>query len=440
MTKSLDLAIPSLGERRVPSPLLLNEESGDEIADFVSDEYRLLVDVDLESFRRHAAEGTEPPAFEKAGPRKMMYFDPTKVRVAIVTCGGLCPGVNNVIRSLVMQLWHGYGVRRIVGVRFGFRGFIPEYQLPLVDLDPEVVSDIHMEGGTVLGSSRGEQSAAGIVDMLERQNVNVLFTVGGDGTMRGALGIQREVDRRGLKVAVVGVPKTIDNDIPMISRTFGFDTAVDVASVAIRAAHAEATGAPNGVGVVKLMGRHSGYIAASAALACRDVNLVLVPEQRFDLRGDRGVLAWLRGRLAARGHAVIVVAEGAGQEHLGSSGERDASGNLRLLDIGTCLVEHIRAYFASRSSDVTVKYIDPGYIIRATPANSKDAMFCGSLAANAVHAAMAGKTGMVVGLWHEVFTHVPLPVATGHRKLINLEGDLWRATLEATGQPPLLRA
>lgn len=439
-TDTLDLNISSLGKPTVPSPLLLNDQSGDEIADFVSDEARLLLDAELASFREHVALGTEPPAFELAGPRKTIFFDPSKVRAAVVTCGGLCPGLNNVIRGIVMQLWHGYGVRRISGIRYGFQGFIARYGLPLLDLVPEVVSDIHMEGGTMLGSSRGEQPVSEMVDLLERQNINALFTLGGDGTLRGAQAIHEEILRRGLRIAVVGVPKTIDNDVPMISRTFGFDTAVDTATVAIRAAHVEAIGAPDGVGVVKLMGRHSGYIAASATLACRDVNLVLVPEQRFDLQGEKGVLTWLERRLAVRHHAVIVVAEGAGQEHLGCSAERDASGNQRLLDIGPCLVDAIKAHFKGRGLESNVKYIDPSYIIRAAPANSKDAIFCGSLAANAVHAAMAGKTGLVVGLWHERFTHVPLAVATGHRKLVDLEGELWRATLEATGQPPILHA
>lgn len=438
MSKALDLNISTLGEPSLDSPLLLNDQAGDEIADFVPDGARLLMDDDLETFREHARRGTEPPAFELAGPRKRIYFDPSKVRAAIVTCGGLCPGLNNVIRGVVMQLWHGYGVRRISGVRYGFQGFIASYGLPLVDLSPEAVRDIHLEGGTMLGSSRGDQPVPEIVNMLERQNVNALFALGGDGTLRGTEKIYEEITRRGLKIAVVGVPKTIDNDIPMISRTFGFDTAVDTATAAIRAAHVEAMGAPMGVGVVKLMGRHSGYIAASAALACRDVNLVLVPEQRFDLQGERGVLSWLERRLGDRGHAVIVVAEGAGQEHLGCSGERDASGNLRLMDIGPCLVEAIKTHFKSRSMETNVKYIDPSYIIRAAPANSKDAIFCGSLATSAVHAAMAGKTGLVVGLWHERFTHVPLCVATGERKVLDLGGELWRATLEATGQPPLL--
>ncbi len=436
------LTVPTLGTRKVTSPLRLNEEDGDEIANFVPDEERLLVDVELSSFEAYRQSGQEPPSVELAGPRSRIYFEPSKVRAGIVTCGGLCPGLNNVIRALVMQLWHAYGVRNILGFRYGYQGLSPEYGLPVMELTPERVSDIHDQGGTVLGSSRGPQPVDAMVDTLERLNVSMLFTVGGDGTLRGANKIHEEVQRRGLKIAVVGVPKTIDNDIPMISRTFGYDTAVDTATQAIRAAHVEATGAPNGVGVVKLMGRHSGYIACSAALACREVNLVLVPEQRFDLAGDAGVLCWLEERLARRGHAVVVAAEGAGQSLLEADAratrERDASGNVKLGDIGPFLTGAIKTHFKGKGDDITVKYIDPSYIIRAAPANSKDAIFCGTLGGNAVHAAMAGKTGIAVGIWHERFTHVPLPVVTAFRKVVDLEGDLWRSTLESTGQPGML--
>jgi 6-phosphofructokinase 1 len=351
-----------------------------------------------------------------------------------------------------MQLWHAYGVRSIFGVRYGFQGLNPAFALPTLELTPERVAEIHDQGGTLLGSSRGPQPVDTMVDTLERLNVSMLFTVGGDGTLRGAQKIHEEIQRRGLKIAVVGVPKTIDNDIPMISRTFGYDTAVDTATLAVRAAHVEATGAPNGVGVVKLMGRHSGYIACSAALACREVNLVLVPEQHFELDGDVGVLHWLEQRLARRGHAVVVVAEGAGQALLeaeaaaaaeapdaaGCVVERDASGNVKLGDIGTFLTRTIKSHFKGKGADINVKFIDPSYIIRAAPANSKDAIFCGSLATNAVHAAMAGKTGIVMGIWHERFTHVPLPVVTAYRKVVDLEGELWRSTLESTGQPAML--
>jgi 6-phosphofructokinase 1 len=407
----------------------------------------LLCDATLRSYRAHAKDGTEPLSFELAGPRERIYFDPAKTRVAMVTCGGLCPGLNNVIRSLVLQLWHRYGVRSIYGVRYGYQGFISSYGHPFVDLNPEEVLDIHQQGGSLLGSSRGAQPVDEIVDCLERHNINILFAVGGDGTLRGAQRIQEEVQKRGLKISVVGVPKTIDNDIPHISRTFGHDTAVDQATQAICAAHVEAKGAPNGVGIVKLMGRHSGYIACKSALAMREVNVVLVPEQRFELNGGSGLFAYLEKRLRKRGHAVIVVAEGAGQDlFLASEGDggeggngTDASGNVKLHDIGVYLSAAIKGYFRKASIPLNLKYIDPSYIIRAAPANSKDAIFCNNLAEHAAHAAMAGKTGMVVGLWHEQFTHLPLAAATSQRKVVSLEGELWRSTVESTGQPPKLR-
>ncbi len=434
----VDLSVPTLGERRVDSPLNLNTTQGDEIANFVEDDRRLLMDASLRSFREHCEARTEPVTFEKAGPRSRIYFDPSKVKAAIVTCGGLCPGLNNVIRGLVAQLWYRYGVRSIFGIRYGYQGFIAKYGHSLVELDPAAVSDIHEMGGTMLGSSRGSQDIEAIVDSLERMNVRILFTVGGDGTLRGAQSLHEEVTRRGLKIAVVGVPKTIDNDIPYISRTFGYDTAVDMATLAIRSAHVESQGAPNGVGVVKLMGRHSGYIACSAALAMREVNVVLVPEQRFDLEGEHGILRFLEQRLEQRGHAVVVVAEGAGQEIFEAMGELDASGNVKLQNIGRFLSDRIKAHFKDLKREINLKYIDPSYIIRAAPANSKDAIFCGNLAEHAAHAGMAGKTGIVVGLWHDQFTHVPLTAATNGRKVVDLEGELWRSTLESTGQPPIL--
>ena len=435
----MNVAVESLGPCKVPSPLSLNLIKGDEIASFVFDDERLLFDVTLRSFHQHAKDGVDPLSFEMAGPREHIYFDPAKVKTALVTCGGLCPGLNNVIRSLVLQLWHRYGVRSIFGVPYGYQGFIAKYGHGFIDMNPERVLEIHQQGGSILGSSRGHQPVDEIVDCLERHNINVLFAVGGDGTLRGAKAIHDEVKRRGLKMGVVGVPKTIDNDIVYISRTFGHDTAVDKATDAICAAHVEAKGAPNGVGVVKLMGRHSGYIACKAALAMREVNLVLIPEQRFDLYGEKGVLAFLEKRLENRGHAVIVVAEGAGQELFRASDARDASGNLKLQDIGPFLCGKIKGHFKKKGLPINLKYIDPSYIIRATPANSKDAIFCNNLAEHAAHAAMAGKTGLVVGLWHEHFTHVPLETVTQGRKLVNLEGELWRSTVESTGQPPKLR-
>ena len=425
----LDLTIPRLGEPRQPSPLDLSEQPDDYIADYTPDDARIVLDPSGQSTGL---------AFEASGPRKLNFFKGEDVAAGIVTCGGLCPGMNNVIRGLVLQLWHAYGVRRIMGFRYGFGGMTPDAPVQPLVLTPDDVKDIHLMGGTILGSSRGPQKPGVMVDTLYRLGINMLFAIGGDGTMRGTRAIHDEVCRRGAEIAVIGVPKTIDNDLPYIERTFGFDTAVSIAADAIRAAHVEAVGAHNGVGLVRLMGRHSGFITASATLASREVNLALVPELPFDLEGEKGILEYIRWRLRRRSHCVVVVAEGAGQGHLqGGEEERDASGNVKLGDIGTFLRDTIKRELKAELR-LSLKYIDPSYIIRAAPANAADAVFCGQLAEEAVHAGMAGRTGMVVGLWLNRFTHVPLTAATQGRKNVSLDSALWRNVVDTTGQPKLL--
>jgi len=406
----------------------LSMQVGDGVADFIDDDARLMIDPSNPDDER---------CFELAGPRQYNYFKGESVAAGIVTCGGLCPGMNNVIRAMVMHLWHSYGVRRIIGFRYGFRGLVPDCLEPHVVLTPEDVRDIQHLGGTLLGSSRGEQRADVMADTLYKLGINMIFCIGGDGTMRATEKIYKEISRRQVDVAVIGVPKTIDNDLLLNERTFGFDTAVSIASEAIRAAHVEAVGAPNGVGLVKLMGRHSGFIAASATLATREVNLVLVPEQEFELHGENGVLSYIRRRLERRHHCVVVVAEGAGQEYLAKTGEKDASGNVKLGDIGIFLRDVIR----DELSDIglSLKYIDPSYIIRAAPANSADAIFCGRLAEDAVHAAMAGKTGMMISSWLNRVTHVPLQSVTKGRNKISLDSSFWRNVVNSTGQPPVFQ-
>ncbi|MBU2647247.1 ATP-dependent 6-phosphofructokinase [bacterium] len=382
----------------------------------------------------------EPPvAFELSQPEEYIYFDPTKVTAGIVTCGGLCPGLNNVIRAVVLGLYHGYHVRSIFGIRYGFQGFIPEYGHPLMPLTPDVVADIHEQGGTILGSSRGAQSIERIVDALERQNMNMLFIIGGDGTLNAAAKIAREVSERGLKIAVVSIPKTIDNDISCVSRSFGFETAVDTATQAIQCAHTEAQSYPNGIGLVKLMGRYSGFIAATAAVAQRDVNFVLIPEVEFELEGPRGFFEVLRSRLEKRSHAVIVVAEGAGQYFFESDEVKtDESGNIRLKDIGKYLQDAIQKYFQKLNIEINLKYIDPSYIIRSVSANTNDGLFSAILGQNAVHAAMAGKTEVLVSIWHGVYCQLPIQLAIAERKQIHPSSRLWINVLQSTGQPEFI--
>jgi len=436
-----DLQVDCLGRAEIPSPLKLSTVYGDDVANYVSDAEGVLLDTDPARLLGRVAEGRFVPAFQRAGPRQMIYFDPSRSRAAIVTCGGLCPGINNVIRSLVMELHHCYGVPTIYGMRYGFQGFVPRYGHEPLMLTPAAVEDIHEKGGSVLASSRGPQESAEIVDCLERLGGTVLFTIGGDGTLRGALDIYREIKRRGLPIAVIGVPKTIDNDIAFVKKTFGLETAFAVAAEAIRSAHIEALGAPCGLGIVKVMGRLSGFIAANAALALPEVNFVLIPEVPFDLEGPRGLYAVLEQRLRRRGHAVIIVAEGAGQRHLGVKAEaRDDSGNLLLGDIGILLKTRVKQHFRDHAElSVNIKYIDPSYLVRSVPANAHDAILCMQLAQNAVHAGMAGKTGMLVGLWNDQITHVPLALATSRTKTLSPEDPLWLSVLEATGQPAIMR-
>ena len=371
---------------------------------------------------------------EAAGPRKKLYFDTTRAKCAIVTCGGLCPGINDVIRAIVMEAFHAYNVPSILGIPYGLEGFIPKYGHVPFELTPSSVSDIHRFGGTMLGSSRGPQSPEEIVDTLERSNVNVLFVIGGDGTMKAALAISGEVQSRGLKISVIGIPKTIDNDINFIPQSFGFETAAFKATEAIECAHTEACGVPNGIGLVKLMGRESGFIAARAALALKEVNFVLIPEAPFAFEGEGGLLPALEERLRSRGHAVIVAAEGAGQHLMESHNGKDASGNPVLGDVADLLRKNINEYLGKRGIDHSMKYIDPSYIIRSVPANANDKVYCGFLGQYAVHAAMAGRTDMVVGKIQDRYVHLPLELVTRKRRKLNIYSDLWRAVLESTGQ------
>jgi 6-phosphofructokinase 1 len=383
-----------------------------------------------------AADLDDQGLLEKAGPRQNIYFSPGHVHAGIVTCGGLCPGLNDVIRAVTRCLWYRYGVRRISGIRFGYRGLLPETSGPTVELTPDLVDDIHKIGGTVLGSSRGGgDRTEDIVDAIERLNLNIVFTIGGDGTQKGALAISREIARRGLKISVVGIPKTIDNDFSFLERSFGFETAVSEATKVVFAAHTEAHSAMNGIGLVRLMGRESGFIAAYTALASHEANFVLIPEVPFALDGENGLLALLEKRLERRGHAVIIVAEGAGQELIPDVDGRDASGNRKLGDIGVFLKQKINEHFDSLGIDFTLKYIDPSYIIRSAVAVPTDSVYCSRLGHNAVHAAMAGKTELIVGMVNDHFVHIPIATAVSERKRVEPEGNLWRDVLESTHQP-----
>ena len=436
--EALDLQIKNLGPCRYESPVA--SRLGPGALHDVGRAERVLLDD--RASRVVLGAGPALPTFELAGPRNRVFFEPDKLRCGIVTCGGLCPGINNVVRGLVLELTHAYGVKEIFGFRYGFEGMVARYGHVPLRLEPEMVASIHQQGGTLLGTSRGGQDAREMVDSLEALGIGALFVIGGDGSLKGATTNVTELERRQLPVAVIGIPKTIDNDIHFIDRSFGFESAFAAAVEVIRSAHVEANGARNGIGLVKLMGRHSGFIACHAALAATDANFVLIPEVPLRLEGEGGFLRHLERRLEQRAHAVIVVAEGAGQDLCGlpaaGGGEpprTDASGNARLGDIGFVLRDRINQHFRERGTDITLKYIDPSYQIRSVPASPSDSVFCWNMARNAVHAAMAGNTEMLIGRWHGRFVHVPLPLATRFRKQVDVNEDLWLSVIESTGQP-----
>jgi 6-phosphofructokinase 1 len=374
--------------------------------------------------------------FELAGARENLFFNPPEARASIVTCGGLCPGLNDVIRSLFFEMHHAYGVKEVLGFRWGYQGLDPEHGSEPLVLTPELVDRIHLQAGTILGTSRGPVDKTRAVENLIRRRVDILFAIGGDGTQRGALELFKEARRRGYALSVVGIPKTIDSDIPFVAHSFGFLTAVQEAAKVLQRAHTEARSVQNGIALVKLMGRHAGFLTAEATVASQDVNFTLIPEVPFQLEADGGFLTALEQRIVNRGHAVIAVAEGSGQELLGNTrNERDASGNVRLSDIGLFLHRKIEEWFKARKIPFVMRYFDPSYIVRSSPANAEDSVLCDLFARHGAHAAMAGKTGLVIGFLHDRFIHVPIELLATHQKRVDPDGPAWSAVLATTRQP-----
>ncbi|KAI7725755.1 hypothetical protein M8C21_011082 [Ambrosia artemisiifolia] len=336
--------------------------------------------------------------FRRAGPRQKVYFKSDDVHACIVTCGGLCPGLNTVIREIVGSLHDMYGVTRIEGIEGGYRGFYSRNTIPLT---PKVVNGIHKRGGTIIGTSRGGYDNKKIVNSIEDRGINQVYIIGGDGTQKGASAIYEEVRRRGLNVAVVGIPKTIDNDIPVvIDQSFGFDTAVEEAQRAINAAHVEAESNENCIGLVKLMGRNSGFIAMHATLASRDVDCCLIPESSFYLEGPGGLFEYIEKRLKENGHM---------------------------------------GHFKKQTEmEINLKYIDPTYMIRAVPSNASDNVYCTLLAQSAVHGAMAGYTGFTVGPVHGRECYLPFYRITEKQNKVVITDRMWARLLSSTNQPSFL--
>ena len=424
--------------RRIsPSATTLKSPLEDDV-NFVDDTESISYYADEHYNEELRAQGLKVPAFVAAGPRRTIYHDPKWTTAAIVTCGGLCPGLNDVIKGLVNTLYYFYGVDQIYGIRYGYAGLNPAFQLKPMPLDPEVVDTIDIQGGTILGSSRGKQDVEEIVKAIDRLKINILYTIGGDGSQRGAHVIAEKCLEHHLRCNVVGIPKTIDNDLNFMDRTFGFETAVQAASNIISCAHNEAKGAFNGIGLVRVMGRDSGFIAAYSALANSLVNFCLIPEVPFTLEGPGGLLEAMEKRMEKKHHAVVVVAEGAGQQLIQGEKQRDKSGNILHNDIGAFLKTRLKQHFDSKGLDLTIKYFDPSYEIRSLPANSTDSICCLLLAQHAVHAAMAGMTDLVVGNWNGYYTYVPIPLATSARRAIDPHGQLWQSVLLTTRQALLM--
>lgn len=416
------MEIPALGIPRFTSPLKR----------WINESERIPATI----LRTADARPEDGILFELAGARKHLFFNPPETRAGIVTCGGLCPGLNDVIRSLVFEMHEAYGIKEVLGFRWGYQGLDPENGAEPIVLTHELVDRIHLQAGTILGTSRGPVDIARAVDNLIHRRINILFTIGGDGTQRGALALFEEAQRRGYALSVVGIPKTIDNDIPFVARSFGFLTAAEEATMVLQRAHVEARCVQNGIALVKLMGRHAGFLTAGATVASQEVNFALIPEVPFRLDGEGGFLAALERRIMERGHAVIAVAEGAGQELLGNTGkERDASGNVKLSDIGLFLRWKIEESFNARKIPFVMRYFDPSYIVRSSPDNAEDAVLCDLFARHAAHAAMAGKTGLVIGFLHDRFIHVPIQLLATQQKRVDPDSPAWSAVLSATGQP-----
>ena len=422
-----DFKIEQIGEPTHPNPC------SQEV--FVSDDERIAFSSQIKNLKNQFQNYDEVPSFEKAGARKKIFHDNAKTKAALITCGGLCPGLNNVIKGLVNILEKNYGVQDIVGIRYGYKGLTKQSAEEPLRLNSAVVDQIHKQGGTILGSSRGNQDPQLMVDELQKRGINLLFCIGGDGTLKGAEAIANEANNRNAKISVVGVPKTIDNDLGFVEKTFGFETSVQIAAEIISCAHNEAEGAENGIGIVKLMGRDSGFIAATASLANSVVDFCLIPELPFQIDGPDGLCMAIEDRLKLQKHAVVVVAEGAGQELFNNQEKHiDQSGNILKNDIGELLKTRLSDYFKKRDIAISIKYLDPSYHIRSVAANASDAVFCNLLAEYAVHAAMAGKTNLAIGYWNNFFTHVPIALATEERRMVSLEGALWRGVISATQQ------
>lgn len=374
-----------------------------------------------------------PPYALRSGPRRTIYHDPSQVTAALVTCGGLCPGLNDVVQNIVYTL-DDYGVPedQIFGIRYGLRGFLDRHAKP-IQLGRSQVDGIQLKGGTMLGTSRGNARIKDIVDRLRLWGINMLFVIGGNGGNAAAHAIAKECIASGVCCNVVGVPKSIDNDIQLIDRCFGFDTAVEEAQRSLICARVEARSAA-GISIVKLMGRQSGFISMNASMASGVVDVCLIPEVQFTMPK---LLGFVGSVMKSKNYCVVCVAEGAGQDILEDgipAGATDASGNPILKDIGTFLRDAFRKEF----NGVDVKYIDPSYMIRSIPTITTDRIYCKVLGQGAVHGAFAGYTDFTVGLINTHYVFLPTTTIIQSARTVDPQGRQWNRLKTAINQPDLV--
>ena len=425
-----DLAIARLGERTIDTPLRDLLGGREESVHYVTETDRVLLDDTLGvAKRRSAGTPAELPAFNPGGPREKLYFEPSTVTAAIVTCGGLCPGLNNVVRALVLQLANAYGVKSILGFRNGYSG-LTDTSAPLA-LTPELVRDIHNRGGTILGTSRGGQEPAAMVDTLARHRVDMLFVIGGDGSLRGAQKIAAKpppatAARRGGHPEDHRQRHSVDRPELRLPDRVRPRRRVDPRRAHRGRVHRRRRGTGQADGPAQRLHRLLCDTRQPRSRLRPDPRSLLPARQLPALPAQARRSAGARSRGRRRGRRAGAVPR---------SAETDASGNARLGDIGALLRERVTAHFAQHGTPLSLRYVDPGYAIRSVPANAFDAVYCARLAQAAVHAGMAGFTSMVVARWHGRFIHLPIALATATRNQVDPHGDLWMSVLEATGQP-----
>lgn len=424
-----------------------NPRSENEIGIYRSPESRRLATADVDILRLFEQAGSPPPSFPEAGPRKELCFDPHRVKAAVVTTGGLAPGLNSVVHSIVDRHFNTYELNEtlggaVYGIYDGFRG-LRDCASNSTTLNPKVTLDWLRQGGSNLGSIRfrdpqGEKHLVDeIAKSITQMAIDILYVIGGDGSQLIAHKVAQAVP----SISVLGVPKTMDNDVLWVRESFGFDTTVEQATHAINALHFEAQSTRR-VGLLQFFGAESGFVAANAALASGQVDLVLIPEAFNNLSDEQLQHYWkmLLGHLDDRvkrqahmPHAIVVVAEGVEtalvqqkSRKLGRKGDflellkQDIAGKVRDRR-GRCLEIFVN---------------EPRHYIRSGAANAHDQIFCERLGALAVDNGLAGYTNCMVSHWLTEYVLVPLELVVQGQKSIQTSGMFWRQVETSTGQPP----